>query len=61
MHLTLQCIAMLFEVYGGEAMKKSSVFEWHTWFKDGHSDMEDVEITNDSVHLFLPSQGYCLL
>jgi len=32
---------MLSEAYGGEAMKKSSVFEWHKRFKEGHEIVED--------------------
>jgi len=35
--------AMLSEAYGEEAMKKSSVFEWHKWFKEGHENVEDDE------------------
>jgi hypothetical protein len=27
---------MLSEAYGKEAMKKSTVFEWHKWFKEGY-------------------------
>jgi hypothetical protein len=33
--------AMLSETYGGEAMKESSVFEWHKRFKEGHDNVED--------------------
>jgi len=33
--------AMLSEAYGGEAMKKSSAFEWHKRFKEGHENMDD--------------------
>jgi hypothetical protein len=35
--------AMLFEAYGGEAMEKSSDFEWHKWFKEGRENVEDYE------------------
>jgi hypothetical protein len=35
--------AMLYEAYGGEAMKKSSVFEWYKWFKGGSEKFEDDE------------------
>jgi hypothetical protein len=34
---------MLSKAYGGEIMKKSSVFEWHKWFKEGHENVEDNE------------------
>jgi hypothetical protein len=27
---------MLSEAYGGEATKKSRVFEWHNWFEEGN-------------------------
>jgi len=33
--------ALVSEDYGGEAMKKSGVFEWHKWFKDGLKNIED--------------------
>jgi hypothetical protein len=34
---------MLSEAYGGEILKKSSVFEWHKRFKEGWENMEDDE------------------
>jgi ribosomal protein S5 len=34
---------MLSEVYGGKAIKKSSVFEWHKWFKEGRKNVKDNE------------------
>jgi hypothetical protein len=33
--------AMLSDAYGGEAMKKYSVFEWHKLFKEVHEKVED--------------------
>jgi len=35
--------AVLSEAYGGEAKKKSSVFDWHKWLKEGHKNVEDDE------------------
>jgi hypothetical protein len=32
---------MLTEAYGADAMKKSSVSEWHKRFKEGRDDMKD--------------------
>ena len=32
---------MLQEVYGGETMSRSRVFEWHKRFKEGREDVED--------------------
>jgi translation elongation factor EF-4 len=49
---------MLSMAYGGEAMKKSSVFEWHKQFKEGHKNMGDVEITNDNTLHLLQYQRY---
>jgi hypothetical protein len=34
---------VLSEAYGKEGMKKSSVFEWHKWFKEGCENVEDDE------------------
>jgi hypothetical protein len=34
---------MLSRVYGGEAVKKSRVFEWHKWFKEGRDYVENDE------------------
>jgi hypothetical protein len=36
---------MLTEAYGADAMKKSSVFEWHTRFTEGREDVKDDERT----------------
>jgi hypothetical protein len=36
---------MLTEAYGVDAMKKSSVFEWHKRFKEGQEDVKDDERT----------------
>jgi hypothetical protein len=36
---------MLTEAYGADAMKKSSVFEWHKRFKEGREDVKDDERT----------------
>jgi len=33
----------LSEAFGGEYMKRSSVFEWHKQFKEGRENMEDDE------------------
>jgi hypothetical protein len=35
--------AMLSKAYGGEAMKKSNISEWHKWFKEGHENVEKDE------------------
>jgi len=34
---------MLSEAYGGEAVKESSVFEWHKRFKEGRENVEGDE------------------
>jgi hypothetical protein len=36
---------MLTEAYGADAMKKSSIFEWHKRFKKGREDVKDNERT----------------
>jgi hypothetical protein len=36
---------MLTQAYGADAMKKSSVFEWHTRFKEGQENVKDDERT----------------
>jgi hypothetical protein len=41
--------AVLSEAYDREAMKKSSVCEWHKWFKEG---CKNVEVDKDNAHHF---------
>jgi hypothetical protein len=36
-----ETLAVLTVAYGKYAMKKSSVFEWHRWFKEGQEDVQD--------------------
>jgi len=36
-----ETLALLTVAYGEYAMKKSSVFEWHRWFKEGREDVQD--------------------
>jgi hypothetical protein len=38
---TCETLQMLTEACGADAMKKSSVFEWHKWFKEGREDVKD--------------------
>ena len=38
---TSETLAILILAYGKYAMKKSSVFEWHRWFKEGQGDVQD--------------------
>jgi transposase len=38
---TSESLQMLTEIYGADAIKKSSVFEWHKKFKEGREDMKD--------------------
>jgi hypothetical protein len=39
-----ETLQMLTEVYGADAMKKSSIFEWHKKFKEGWEDVKDDEL-----------------
>jgi len=36
-----ETLALLTVAYGEYSMKKSSVFEWHRWFKEGREDVQD--------------------
>jgi hypothetical protein len=36
-----ETLALLTLAYGEYAMKKSSDFEWHRQFKEGHEDVQD--------------------
>jgi hypothetical protein len=40
-----ETLQMLTKTYGADAMKKSSVFEWHKRFKEGQEDVKDDERT----------------
>jgi hypothetical protein len=42
--------AVLFETYGGKAMKKSGIFELHKQFEEGCKNMEDDERSNPGSH-----------
>jgi hypothetical protein len=50
---------MLFEAYGREFMKKSSVFVWHKLLKEVRR--KKVEDDERSAHHFLRYKGYCTL
>jgi hypothetical protein len=39
--ISVHVCAMLCEAYGGEAVKESSVFEWHKRFEDSCENVED--------------------
>jgi hypothetical protein len=36
-----ETLALLTVAYGAYAMRKSSAFEWHRWFKDGRENVQD--------------------
>jgi hypothetical protein len=38
------------EAYGADAMKKSSVFEWHKRFKEGQKDVKDERTGHPKTH-----------
>jgi hypothetical protein len=40
-----ETLQILTEAYGADALKKSSVFEWHKRFKEGQEDVKDDERT----------------
>jgi hypothetical protein len=40
-----ETLQMLTEAYGADAMKMTSVFEWHRRFKEGREDEKDDERT----------------
>jgi hypothetical protein len=40
-----ETLQMLTEAYGADAMKKSSVFDWHKRLKEGWEDVKDNERT----------------
>jgi hypothetical protein len=40
-----ETLQILTEAHGADAMKKSSVFEWHKKFKEGREDVKDDERT----------------
>jgi hypothetical protein len=43
-------LQMLTEAYGTDAMKKSSVFEWHKRFKEGREDVKDEKTGRLKTH-----------
>jgi hypothetical protein len=46
-----ETLQMLTEAYGADAMKKSSVFEWHKRFKEGREYVKDDKRTgNPKTH-----------
>lgn len=36
-----EALALLEQAYGEHSMKKSTVFEWHRWFKKGWEGVHD--------------------
>jgi hypothetical protein len=40
---TKMTLAVFSEAYERKAIKKSIVYEWHEWFKEGHENMENDE------------------
>ena len=36
-----ETLSALQQVYGDTALKKSAVYDWFSWFKNGHETMED--------------------
>jgi hypothetical protein len=47
--------AMVYEGYGGEAMKKSSVSEWYKRFKESRENVEN----ENNAHYFFRYQVQC--
>jgi transposase len=45
-----ETLQMLTEAFGADAMKKSSVIEWHKRFKEGREDVKDERTGRPKTH-----------
>ncbi|GBL69335.1 hypothetical protein AVEN_219743-1 [Araneus ventricosus] len=51
-----ETLLMLKKAYGNDAMKETTVYEWHNRFREGRTNIEDDPRTGSWINLFLKAK-----